>query len=213
MSTAVRSRDDVGAEAVRLAPARRRFHLPTLLSGVLLIIGCALAFGVLAQQLADRRPVLVLARPADRGTVLTDADVAVAQVSADAGAQLTAAEDRGRLVGRTLLTSLPAGSFLTESLVGPGAIDIGPSTRTIGLALEPGEYPVASLAPGDTVGLVATTGNGSLLDDGTVVAVRPLAEAATTLLVSVVVDAAVAAQVTAAAAQDEIRLVLHGVGQ
>jgi hypothetical protein len=98
--------------------------------------------------------------------------------------------------------------------VAPGAVDLGPQARTVGLALEPGEYPVASLAAGDTVSVVATAGDGSVLDDdGVVLAVEPAIEGSATLLVSVVVDVGAAAPITAAAAVDQVRLVLHGAGR
>lgn len=201
-------------DALRLAPARRRFHVPTLLAGVLLIVGCALAFGVLAQSLTDTRAVLVLARPAARGTVLSDADLAVAQVPADTAVRVMRADDRRRLLGRTLLLSLPAGTALTADLVTAGAVDVGPSSRTVGLLLEPGGYPTSSLAPGDTVSIVDTGGTGAVLDDGAVVlSTESTVDGAATRLVSIVVDARSAAAITAAAAQDRVRLLLHGAGR
>lgn len=188
--------------------------MPTLLAGVLLIVGCALAFGVLAQSLTDTRAVLVLARPAARGTVLSDADLAVAQVPADTVVRVMRADDRRRLLGRTLLLSLPAGTALTADLVTAGAVDVGPSSRTVGLLLEPGGYPTSSLAPGDTVSVVDTGGTGDVLDDGAVVlSTESTVDGAATRLVSIVVDARSAAAVTAAAAQDRVRLLLHGAGR
>lgn len=195
----------------RLGASRRRVHVPGVLVGVLLIAGCALAFGVVADHLSERQPVLVLARPVDRGTVLTDADVTTAQVAADPGVQIAAPSARDRIVGRTLLTPLAAGAVLTPDLVGPTAVDLGAGTRTVGLALEPGGYPTSALAPGDLVGVVATDGGGTVLDDrATVVAVEPVVEGSATRLVSVVVRADAAAGITAAAARDGVRLVLRG---
>jgi hypothetical protein len=201
-------------DAFRLAPARRRFHVPTLLAGVLLVVGSALAFGVLAQNLTDTRAVLVLARPAVRGTVLSDADLAVAQVPADTAVRVTRAEDRQRLLGRTLLLSLPAGTALTADLVTAGAVDVGPTSRTVGLLLEPGGYPTSSLAPGDTVSVVDTGGAGDVLDDRAVVlSTESTVDGTATRLVSIVVDAGSAAAMTAAAAEDRVRLLLHGAGR
>lgn len=195
----------------RLGASRRRIHVPAVLGGTLLIVGCALAFGLVADGLSERQAVLVLARPVDRGTVLSDAHIAVAQVAADAGVQVTPQAARDRLVGRTLLTPLPAGAVLTPELVGPSAVDLGEGTRTVGLALEAGGYPTSSLAPGDLVGVVATEGAGTMLDDrATVLAVEPVIEGAATLLVTVVVRADAATAVSAAAARDGVRLVLRG---
>jgi hypothetical protein len=201
-------------DTVRLPPARRRFHVPTVLAGVLLVVGCALAFGVLAQHLTDTRAALVLARPVARGAVLSDADLAVAQVPADTAVRVLPAADRRRLLGRTLLLSLPAGTALTTELVTAVAVDLGPTSRTVGLLLEPGGYPTSSLAPGDTVSVIDTGGDGDVLDDRAVVlSTEATVDGAATRLVSIVVDARSAATITAAAAQDRIRLLLHGAGR
>jgi hypothetical protein len=203
--------DDATITTPRLGASRRRVQLPAVLIGVLLIAGGALAFGLVADRLSDRQPVLVLARPVERGAVLADADLAIAQVAADAGVQVTPPSARRTIVGRTLLTPLPAGAVVTADLVGAAAIDLGAGARTVGLALEPGGYPTSALAPGDLVGIVATDGAGSVLDDrATVVAVEPVVEGSATLLVSVVVRADAATAVTAAAARDGVRLVLRG---
>lgn len=195
------------------SPARR-VRVPWLLAGVLLIAGSALAFAVLAQQLADRRPVVVLARPLARGAVINPGDLAVAQVAADPGVALLPARDGQRLIGGVLLTSLPAGSPLTAELVGPAGLPADGDGQTVGLALEPGEYPTSSLAPGDRVSVIRTTESGTVLtDDGVVLEVEPTTPDSPTLLVSVVVAEADAAPVVAAAAQDQARLALHGVGR
>lgn len=213
MKTATRPAPD-RVDGLRLPPARRRVHVPTVLIGVLLVVGCALAFGVLARDLSDARGVVVLARPVPRGTVLSEADLAVAQLPQDTGVRATPATDRQRLLGRTLLVSLPAGTALTTDLVTAGAVDIGPTSRTLGLLLEPGGYPTTSLAPGDTVSVVDTQGSGNVLDDrAVVVSFAPTIEGAATRLVSIVVDEGSAAAITAAAAQDRVRLLLHGAGR
>ena len=213
MTTATRP-DRSRTDGLRLPPARRRFHVPSLLTGVLLVVGCALAFGVLAQNLTDTRAVLVLARPVARGTVLSDADLAVAHLPADTAVRVVRADDRQRLLGRTLLLSLPAGTTLTAELVTAGAVDIGPTSRTVGLLLEPGGYPTSSLAPGDIVSVVDTGGAGDVLDDHAVVlSTETTVDGAATRLVSIVVDARSAAAITAAAAQDRVRLLLHGAGR
>lgn len=205
--------EDVGVAHARVRPLRRGIHMPMIVVGLLLVVGCALAFGVLAQRLADQQPALVLARPLERGAVLTDADLAVAQLSTATALGAVAPQDRGQLVGHTLRVALPAGALVTPELVAPGAVDLGPDARTVGLALEPGAYPVAALAAGDTVSVISTARDGMLLDNGVVLAVEPAIEGSSTLLVSVVVDDVMAAPIAAAAAADEIRLVLHGAGR
>lgn len=212
-STATRPARDP-APALRIRAARRRLHVPTTLAGLLLVVGCALAFGLLTQTLAEQRPVLVLSRPVARGAVLTEADLAVAQVSRDSTIRTLPATNREQVLGHTLLTSLPAGSVITGDLLAPGTIAVGPSTRTVGLLLDPGGYPTSSLAPGDTVSVVDTGGAGDVLDDQAVVLdSAPIVDGSATRLVSVVVDGRSAAAITAAAAQDRVGLLLHGVAQ
>ncbi|HEX6257253.1 MAG TPA: SAF domain-containing protein [Euzebyales bacterium] len=197
----------------RIAPARRRVHVPTLLAGLLLVVGCALGFAVLTQTLSEQRPVVALSRPVARGTVLTEADLAVAQVTADSTIATLPADDRARLLGRTLLTSLPAGAVVTPDLVTAASVDIGPSARTVGLLLDPGGYPTSTLAPGDQVTIVDTGGAGRVLAEDAVVArVESVVDGSATRLVSIVVGAQSATAVTTAAAQDRARLLLHGAG-
>ncbi|HSK98092.1 MAG TPA: SAF domain-containing protein, partial [Euzebyales bacterium] len=151
------------------------------LLGMLLIAGCALGFGAVAQHLADRRPVVVLGRPLERGTVIAPGDLAVAHVGADTGVALVSAADSDALVGRPLLTSLPAGALLTSHMVGPAGLGFDDDARTIGLELEPGGYPVSALAEGDVVSVVDTAGSGAILaDDAGVAHAAPALEGAAT---------------------------------
>jgi hypothetical protein len=185
-----------------------------LLAGILLIAGSALGFGVVAQRLAERRPVVVLNRPLARGSVVAQGDLAVAQVAADPGVALVTADDSDELVGRALLTSLPAGALMTTDLLGPPGLQVDADSRTVGLELEPGGYPTSALAAGDTVSVVLTTDSGTVLtDDAVVLESAPAVEGVPTMLVSVVVDAAAAPRVAAAAAQGEARLLLHGAAR
>ncbi|HSK97223.1 MAG TPA: SAF domain-containing protein [Euzebyales bacterium] len=199
---------------LRLAATRRRIRLVWLLSGVVLIAGSGLGFGVVAQQLGQRRPVVVLSRPLPRGSPVAPADLAVAQVAADPGVALVPADRSGDLVGRTLLASLPAGALVTDDLLGPAELALDDDARTVGLELEPGGYPTPALAAGDRVSVVLTTAVGTVLtDDAVVLEFAPAIEGTSTMLASIVVDAAAAPRIAAAAAQDQARLLLHGAGR
>lgn len=198
----------------RLHTVQGRGRLLWSLAGVLLIAGSALGFGIVAQRLAHREPVVVLNRPLARGHVLAADDLAVTQVAADAGVALVPAGDSQQLVGRALLTSLPAGALMTPDLLAPGSLAVAGDARMLGLELEPGAYPTASLAAGDRVTVVDAGGAGSVLtDDGVVVSAGPAMEGAATLLVSIMVGVEDAPRVAAAAGQDRVRLLLHGAGR
>lgn len=199
---------------LRVTATRRRVRATWLLAGVLLIAGSALGFGVIAQRVAQRRPVVVLSRPLPRGSLVTTADLGVAQVAADPGIALVPADRSRELVGRALLTSLPAGALVTTDLVGPAGLEVDESSRTVGVELEPGGYPTPALAAGDTVSVVLTTDSGTVLtDDAVVLDFAPAVEGTSTMLASIVVDAAAAPRVAAAAAQGQARLLLHGAGR
>jgi hypothetical protein len=203
-----------GRTPLRLPTTRRRVRLLWLAAGLLLIAGSALGFGVVAQQLAQRRPVAVLGRPLPRGSVVTPADLAVAQVAADPSVALVPADRSDELAGRVLLASLPAGAPVTADLLGPRTLEFDAGSRTVGLELEPGGYPTPALAAGDTVSVVLTTDAGTVLtDDAVVVQFAPAVEGTSTMLASIVVDAAAAPRVAAAAAQDQARLLLHGAAR
>jgi hypothetical protein len=188
--------------------------VPTLLAGTLLVLGCALGFAVLTETLSEQRPVVVLSRPVARGTTLTEADLAVAQITADSTIATLPADQRTRLLDRVLLTSLPAGALVTPDLVTTASVDVGPSARTVGLLLDPGGYPTSELAAGDQVTVVDTGGAGRVLaEDAVVVRTETVVDGSATRLVSLVVDAAAATAVSTAAAHDRARLLLHGAAR
>lgn len=202
-------------------PARggRQARVPWIVLGVLIVAGCALAAAVWAGRVAQRTPVVALARAVERGQVLVVEDLTVVNVAVDGQLPLVTAEAGGELVGLSAVSSLPAGTLLTEQMVttDPG---LAAGDRVVGLALDPGEYPVGALAPGDTVMVVRTPpataaadevgGTSVLVPLAAVYAVEPLGDTSTGVLVSVVVDEASAAPIAGAAAQDRVRLVLAG---
>lgn len=213
------------AARLRVEPpgrGRRPVRVPWIVLGVLIIAGCALTAAVWAGRVAQRSPVLVLARPVEHGQLLAVEDLSTVSVAVDGQVALIPAAAAEELVGRAAAGALPAGTLLTEQMVtsDPGlAVD----DRVVGLALDPGEYPTSVLRPGDEVMVLRTpppaTGGGEelgaaavLVPRATVYAVQPLDEASTSVLVSVLVDESSAAPIAAAASQDRVRLVLAGSG-
>ncbi|MPZ28968.1 MAG: hypothetical protein GEV12_21865 [Micromonosporaceae bacterium] len=200
----------------------RRARLSWMVLGVLIIAGCALVAAVWAGRVAERTPALALAREVERGQVLTEQDLAVVNVAVDGQLAIIPVEQSAQVVGRSAGASLPAGTLLTERMVGsdPG---LGPQDRVVGLALQPGEYPTAALTSGDEVMVIRTpdanaageeaAGGTVLVGSATVYAVEAVGETSPGLLVSVVVDEPSAAPVASAGAQGRARLVLIGGGR
>lgn len=218
-STDVRRRAQV-AEALRVGPpARRQTRVPWIVLGVLVVAGCALAAAVWAGRVSQRSPVLALARPVERGQVLAVEDLAPVSVAVDGQLSTVAQAEAAAVVGRPVAASLPAGTLLTEQMLGSGP-GLAAQDRVVGLALDPGEYPTSALQPGDEVMVVRTpaaatggeepAGATVLVARTAVWAVQPLDEVSSGLLVSVLVNEQVAAPVAAAASQDRVRLVLAG---
>ena len=96
----------------RRAWPRRHRQLPLVVVGVLLVLGCALAFTDASLHLGSREEVLVVAQPVAAGQVLTAGDLRAARVSTGSGLDVVLADDestrdrtprRGASGGRVLV--------------------------------------------------------------------------------------------------------------
>ena len=118
----------------------RRRRVPHLVVGLLLVVSCVAGVVVLSQQLSERHPVLVLARPVTAGQVLSAADVAQVMVAADAGVAMVGAERLGEMLGRPAALDLRPGMLLGEELLGLAEAPAA-GEAVVALAVEPGRYP------------------------------------------------------------------------
>ncbi len=130
--------------------------MPYVGTGVLIVAGATLAAVMLAGNLAERELMLALARPVERGTVLTDADLTTVAVALDGGVPALPAAATDEVVGRRLVASLPSGALLSEELLAAG-LGVADDERVVGLSLSPGQYPVSGLRAGDVVSVTAAT--------------------------------------------------------
>ena len=208
--------------SLRIAPAPRRRSMPWIALGVLLVLGCALAFGVVSSRLGERQAVLAVAREVPAGQVLSVGDLATVNVTVDPGLRPVPASERPSVVGRPAAVPLVPGTLLTSGDLGAPA-GLGPDQAIVALALKAGRFPPA-LTPGAQVMVVDTgtadaatpsDGSSAVLDDSplassaTVVEVdRPADEAQDSTVVSVRVLASAARRVASAGAADRVALVL-----
>jgi len=207
--------------ALRLEPpagqARQR-KLSWVALGLVVILTGGLFGAVTLARVADRTPVLALAEAIERGETLTEAHLRVVNVASDEPLPLVPATDRGDLVGLIATGPMPEGSLLTVGQFSDGQ-QVAAGFSVVGLALQPGEYPIAALRPGDRVEVVRTpdptgvhsdsgTGAVVLTDDAEVFAVGPLSETSAGLMVSLTVPADTGPAIAAAAAEGRVRLVL-----
>lgn len=212
-------------DRLRLEPPggqRRRPRTSWIALGLLVLLGFGLAGAITVARVADRKPVVALAQPIQRGEQVTEAHLRVVRVGTDDPVDVVGASERDRLVGLTATTSLGGGTLVSREQF-TGGPSLGQGQSVVGLALAPGQYPTASLRPGDVVMVVRTPGpNGVdraadgqvtvLAESAEVFAVEPLSETARTLMVSIAVPEQLAAPIAAAAAQDRVRLVMVGRG-
>ncbi|MEJ3741732.1 SAF domain-containing protein [Actinomycetes bacterium KLBMP 9797] len=111
------------AERASVPPVglKRRRSAPHVLLGAVLVVVCALAFGVTALRVDPRTAVLAVARSLPAGHALSDADLTVVRIVPDAAMGTVAEAQRSTVVGRTLRLPLAANSLLSDAVLGPAA--------------------------------------------------------------------------------------------
>jgi hypothetical protein len=203
--------------APRLAVGRRR-QVPWMVTGVLLVVGCALIFATSAIRLGGGRAVLVAARSLPVGHVISAGDLRSVRVSF-AGLQTVPAGAEAGLMGRPLALGLAGGSLLNPADLGAGSA-VPAGQAEVAVALKAGAYPPA-VAAGDQV-LVVDTGaqtgtvaSAPAVADGTSVSaivvavdVPPANASEAAAVVSLQVPADTAARVVRLAAAGQVGLVL-----
>ena len=135
----------------------RRRQVPWIVGGVLLVVGCALAFGVASLRAQRGEEVLAVARAVAAGQVVHASDLRVAKVSASSGLDPVPAAAEAGLLGRPAAVGLVAGTLLTPADLGsppPGAA----GSDVVALALKAGAYP-PSLGAGERVEVVPVAGS------------------------------------------------------
>jgi hypothetical protein len=204
----------------RSPAGRRRRQLPLVVVGVVLVVGCALAFADASLRLGGGEEVLVAAQPVAAGQVVTAGDLRAARLSVGGGIATVPAGQESTVVGQPATVPLVAGSLLTRSDVGSGAL-VANGSDVVAVGLKPGAYP-PDLAPGDRVQVVPVAsssgaGSGSSTAGSpvpaTVVAVQPpSATSGSPAVFSLQVSKSDADEVASLAASGEAALVQIGVG-
>jgi Flp pilus assembly protein CpaB len=142
------------------APNRRpRRQAPLVALGVLLVLGCALAFADASVHLGTREQVLVVAQPVSAGQVLTASDLRAVRVSTGSGLDVVSVDQEATVVGRRVAVPLVAGSLLAPTEVS-SAPAVGSGSDVVAVGLKPGAYP-PEVAPGDRVQVVPVTSTSS----------------------------------------------------
>ena len=195
------SRTDAGPVAGLPKPARRRRPVLVVVGLVLAALSAALVAALLNAATATTL-VWATATEVSRGHLVgADELVAVEVANSAAGSLLEASvASRGQLDGRVWAADLPAGHLLSSALVAERAA-VGEGQALVGLRLNPGEFPIAGMRPGDVVQVIeAAAQQGEsprvLVDSAVVESVAVLGDqgvaAARLITLSVPADAAAA---------------------
>lgn len=197
-------------------PARRRRPLLVVVGLVLAALSAALVAALLNTATAT---TLVWSTAADvsRGHLVEPEELVAVEVSAPVAERLVAAtvESRDHLVGQVWAVDVPTGELLSRALV-TERLAVVDGQALVGLRLDPGEFPVAGLRPGDVVlvvegGLQQGEEPRVLVDSAIVEAVAVLAEqgvgAARLVTLSVPAEAAAAVANAGSAGRASIAVV------
>ncbi|MGH8996475.1 MAG: SAF domain-containing protein [Acidimicrobiales bacterium] len=207
----------------RAAPGRRHRQLPLVVVGVVLVVGCALAFLDVSLRTGGSAEVLVVSQPVAAGQVVSAGDLRAVRLSAPGGVSTVPASEAQAVVGEPAAVALAAGSVLTRSDVGSGT-GVGAGSDEVAVALKPGSYP-PDLAPGDRVDVVpvasssgtggsgvgaGTSTTGSPVPATVLSAEAPSATSGSPAVISLEVGRSDAAQVAWLSAAGEVALVEVG---
>lgn len=136
-------------------PVGRRRQVPWIVGGVLLVVGCALAFGVASLRVAQGEEVLAVAQPVAAGQVVQAGDLRVVRVSPASGLDPVPSSNEAGILGRPAAVALVPGTLLTAADLGAPPPAAG--SDVVALALKAGAYP-PSLGAGERVEVIPVVG-------------------------------------------------------
>lgn len=140
-----------------VAPSGRRRQVPWIVGGVLLVVGCALAFGVVSLRVAKGEQILAVAQNLAVGQTVQASDLQVVRVNPASGLDPVPASGEPAVLGRPAAVALVPGTLLTPADVGSPPPGAG-SSDVVALALKAGAYP-PTLGPGERVEVVPVVGS------------------------------------------------------
>lgn len=173
-SVSTRSRDGAGgtraaggarqspitAPQARSAPTRARERKPALAAlAVLLILGGALASGLLVIRSGHRTAVIVVAKPIAAGQRITVGDLKEGQLAAD-GVDHVPWDQRAQVAKYNAKVAMVPGTVLTAKMVSDSHVRVS-GKLAVGLSLKAGQVPSGGLRQGDKVRLYGLSGHGN----------------------------------------------------
>lgn len=181
------------------------------------VLGTGLAVAAWGLHAGQKESVLALGEPVSKGQVIARDDLVTTSVSGVSGA--IPLSEINTVVNQTAAVDLVEGQILTSQMFAASAVPAS-GEATVGLALDPARVPGAGLDPGDVVDVIAVPGGDTaqkdpavldtpevLAADASVYSVEGAATAGGQVLVTLVVDAADAARISAYSTQNRVAVV------
>ena len=137
------------------APPRLRRRPAVLGIGLALVAVGGLTAAWFATAVDSSTPVVVAAAPLLRGQVVTADQLTTGQVSGVAASAITPADQLPSLIGKTVVTDVPAGATVPGSALADESLPAA-GESVVGILLPPGQVPTVALRPGARVRIVAT---------------------------------------------------------
>ena len=205
-----------GRAEARLPVPRRPRRPLAVAAGTLVLLASAALGGAAATRGDHAVAVLTLARPVAAGHALSAADLRVAHISGS-GVHGIAASYAGQLAGQTALSNLPAGTLLTPQMLSAASVPRA-GQEVVAVAVKAGAFP-PDLSPGRAVAVqrVAPADGGTPLPPAVLVPEAMVLHverdpATGVTVVSLVVDAGRALDVSQASASGAVSLALLPAG-
>ncbi len=213
---------------MRMASEDRRRQLPWVVLGLTITLTAAIIFALWASSLSSRTAVAVAGRDIPTGSKIEVDDLRAVEVASGQGAGFVPMTELDSVVGHTVRSPIPEGTILNPGLLSESS-PVGLGMAIVGAVLQPGEYPITHLGPGQPVGIVITgespvpdaessngrlrrgafTGISSSTTRATVAEVSEVLESGQeALFVSLLASADDAVLIGKAAASEELRLIL-----
>ena len=143
---------------MRMASEDRQRQLPWVALGLTVALTSAIIFALWGSSLSSRTAVAVASRDIPTGSTVDIDDVRAVEVASGQGAGFVPMADLDSVVGRTVRATIPEGMILHPGLLSESS-PIDKDMAVVGAVLQPGEYPIAHLGPGQPVGVVITHEN------------------------------------------------------
>lgn len=132
-------------------PAPVRDRRPALAAlALLLVLGGALASGLIAYRSGDRVDVLIAREDIEVGQIVSEADFGIARVASDGAATIEAAAG-SNFFGTSATGRIPAGTLLNRSMFLSASTVVPPTAAVVGVVLSASQRPAVELRAGDVV--------------------------------------------------------------